>query len=266
MKIGLMANPNIRNVKETGEQVLKIMGESIIVEDEFARLLGLEGTPIGDMDIDIMVTIGGDGTILRTVAALDRKDVPIFGVNMGRMGFLSQVEPKDLLDSLDRLMEGDYEICRRMKIDVVLSGEILGSALNEVLIQGDRIGKIFRGGLGIGDLGNLMFEGDGIIISTPTGSTGHSLSTGGSVVDCELDAVIISPLGALTPARPLVISADKEIMINPGGECALAIDGVLVAKAAQGMEIRVSMSESRATFIIFDSDSFWRKLRQRIGG
>jgi len=217
-------------------------------------------------ELDLALVFGGDGTILRSVAAFDRREVPIFGVNMGRMGFLSQVEPKDLLPSLRRLLDGEFEICKRMKLDIMLNGEHLGSALNELLVQGDKIGKIFRGRLGIGDLGDLMFEGDGIIISTPTGSTGHSLSTGGSVVDCELDAVVISPLGALTPARPLVISAEKELLIAPGDECALAIDGELVAKGNRGVEIRISRSESRTTFIIFDSDSFWKKLRQRIGG
>jgi NAD+ kinase len=276
-KVGLFSNDSPRAI-ELAIGSVHYLGESveeIQIEEHLLEAIGKVDEELGSTckpldlekgNIDLALVFGGDGTILRAVAALDRKDVPVFGVNMGRMGFLSQVEPKDLNSSLDRLMSDDFEICHRMKLDVSLNGEHLGSALNELLVQGDRIGKIFRGRVGFGDLGDLLFEGDGIVVSTPTGSTGHSLSTGGSVVDCELDAIIMAPLGALTPARPLVISADKEVVIDPGGKCAMAIDGELVAKADQGMEIRINRSESRATFIIFDSDSFWKKLRQRIGG
>ncbi len=224
-------------------------------------------TPLGrGKDLDLALVFGGDGTILRAASILDGIEVPICGVNMGRMGFLSQVEPKDLHPSLKRLLAGDYDICSRMKLEVDLGAERQGSALNELLVQGDLIGKVFRGGVQIGSNGGLSLEGDGLIVATPTGSTGHSLSAGGSVVDCELDAIIVAPLAAMNPVCPIIVSPDKEVVITPSDACTLAIDGMEVSKARQGEEIRVRASDHRAVFAILEPGFFWRKLRQRIGG
>ncbi len=216
--------------------------------------------------IEVVLVFGGDGTILRAARDLDGFEVPICGVNLGRLGFLSQVEPKDLEADLKKLINDDFEISRRMKLDAYLSGQELGSALNEVLVIGSKIGKIFRANLEFGSLGRLKLEGDGVILSTPTGSTGHSLSAGACVVDWDQDAIVVAPLGAMEPSRGLVMSADKEVMVFPGDDCSLAIDGRIWGEVNRGSEIKVKRSNSRTAFVSFDSDPFWKKLRERIGG
>jgi len=216
--------------------------------------------------VDLALVFGGDGTILRAARALHGWDVPICGINMGRLGFLSQVEPKDLDTSLTRLVEGRYGLSERMKIDVHLGGQWLGSALNELLIIGKSIGKIFRANIRLGGLGELVMEGDGVIISTPTGSTGHSLSAGGPVVDPGMEALVVTPLGPLTLSRPIIIPATEDVMISPGAPCSLAIDGRVVGEAREGSEITASRSAHKSLFVSFDPDRFLRKLRERIGG
>ena len=214
---------------------------------------------------DLVLVFGGDGTILRAIRMFDRGGI-VCGVNMGRMGFLSQVEPKDLQSALEKLLSGKFSTSERMKLDVKLNGEMLGSALNELLVIGERIGKIFRGRLEIEGFGGLGLEGDGVIVSTPTGSTGHSLSSGGSVIDTELDAFMISPLAAMVPIRPLVVSARKMVSVLPEDRCTLAIDGAESGAAPSGSVIEVTKSPSKVRFAIMDGDWLWSKLRQRIGG
>lgn len=277
-KVGMIANDSPRAIDLALESVMFLkdkIGE-ILVEEHLLLNMAEKNDNVcsscrsfdpGRDKIDIALVFGGDGTILRAAQSLHGSETPICGVNMGRLGFLSQVEPKDLLTSLKKLVESDYRISRRMKIDAYLGGEKLGSALNELLILGDRIGKIFRANLQLGDpFGDLMLEGDGVIISTPTGSTGHSLSAGGSVIDYHMDAIVVAPLGALTPSRTIVMSAEKEVSVIPGDDCSLAIDGKAVREAHRGTEIRICRSDSRAAFVAFDSDPYWKKLRERIGG
>ncbi len=276
-KLGMMANDSPRAVDLAIESVSYLKGkvESMLAEDHLlaaiaarnrkisSSLAGLN--PATDL-VDLVLVFGGDGTILRTVQCFGDSAVPICGVNMGRTGFLSQVEPRDLLPSLKRLASGKFELVTRMKVEVRLGAEKLGSALNELLVQGTKTGKIFRASVGIQSLGDFMLEGDGVIVSTPTGSTGHSLSAGGPVVDWGLDAMVVAPLGAIRPIRPLVVSPEKEIVIVPGDECCLAMDGRVVGRAGQGNEVRVRRSESKAVFAVLRPDLFWAKLRQRIGG
>jgi len=276
-KLGMMANDSPRAVDLALESAayLKDKVDSILAEDHLLSAMAARNrkvcsslrtlNPTTDQ-VDLVLVFGGDGTILRTVQSFGSFAVPVCGINMGRTGFLSQVEPKDLFPSLKRLVSGKFDRISRMKIDVRLGAEKLGSALNELLVQGTRTGKIFRSNVHIDSLGDFMLEGDGVIVSTPTGSTGHSLSAGGPVVDWRLDAMIVAPLGAIRPIRPMVISSDKGIAVLPGDDCCLAMDGRVVASARQGHEVRVCRSESKAVFAVLDSNLFWTKLRQRIGG
>jgi NAD+ kinase len=276
LSVGLLANRSPRALDlalESADFLRDRVKTMRVEEDLMASMLERDGTlkPVclpleGGRGLDLALVFGGDGTILRAARILDGTEAPICGINMGRMGFLSQVEPRDLQPSLNRLLDGDYDVCSRMKLDVDLGADRKGAALNELLVQGDRIGKVFRGGVQIGSGGGLSLEGDGLIVATPTGSTGHSLSAGGSVVDCELDAIIVCPLAAMNPVRPIIVAPDKEIVITPSDACTLAIDGMEVSKASQGEEIRVSASDHRALFAVLEPGFFWRKLRQRIGG
>jgi NAD+ kinase len=274
-KVGMMANTSpgaidlaLESVRYLDGKLDEMFLEEHILEKARSRA-DVPSCPHLDpagQNLDLILVFGGDGTILRAVRCFDNVEIPLCGVNLGRMGFLSQVEPKDLWLSLDLLLKGDFGLSPRMKLDAHLGGEKLGSPLNELLVQGGGIGKIFRANLMIGDLGDLSLEGDGVIISTPTGSTGHSLSGGGAVMVPEMEGILVVPLGALTPSCPLVVPADTILAVNPGDECSLALDGEVVAEAGPGVEIRIAKSDSKVRFVTFDSGLLWRKLRQRIGG
>ncbi len=274
-RIGVMSNDLPRAIDLAMESADHLRSKTeVFLEDQLLRKMAEKDPGVSSRyrvlepggAVDLVLVFGGDGTILRAVRSFGDRETPVFGVNMGRMGFLSQVEPRELRSSLKKLSEGRFELQRRMKIEVQLGAEKLGSALNELLVLGTRVGKVFRANIQIGSLGDLALEADGLVVATPTGSTGHSLSVGGPVVEGGLDALTLAPLGALKPARPVVVSADRGINIMPGEECTLATDGQVVATARQGMEIKVQRSETRAVFAVTDTNLFWRKLRQRIGG
>ncbi len=271
-----MANQSSRAQELASEAAIYLKDRvDILIEGSLRdRIMAGSGAPDlecevlspGEDETDMLLVFGGDGTILRAARSIHPSESPICGVNLGRLGFLSQIEPKDLEPTLDRLISGDFDVSSRMKIDAYLEGELLGSALNELLVIGARIGKIFRCDLSLGFSGELLLEGDGVVVSTPTGSTGHSLSAGGCVVDPESNAIVVAPLGAMEPSRGFVLPAEREVVISPRDECSLALDGVVRAEAGEGSEIIVRRSESRTLFATFGSDRFWRKLRERIGG
>ena len=198
---------------------------------------------------ELIVVIGGDGTILNVARQLKKSTIPILGVNLGTKGFMANIEPEDLKSLIDAV-NGDYKISRRMMLDVsyMRNGEIIYSdhALNDVVIHG------------CGDCINISaycngnhltaFSGDGIIVSTPTGSTGYSMSAGGPIVEPEAENLIISPICAhMMSARSFVLGPNSYICIDAhklhDRRANLYVDGNTVMDIANGDTIIVKRSE-----------------------
>lgn len=197
---------------------------------------------------ELIVVIGGDGTILNVARQLKKSTIPILGVNLGTKGFMANIEPEDLKSLVDAV-NGDYKISRRMMLDVsyMRNGEIIYSdhALNDVVIHG------------CGDCINISaycngnhltaFSGDGIIVSTPTGSTGYSMSAGGPIVEPEAENLIISPICAhMMSARSFVLGPNSYICIDAhklhDRRANLYVDGNTVMDIANGDTIIVKRS------------------------
>lgn len=268
MKWGLVCNYHVKKACSTGKDIyifLKENGE-VFAEDKFAEKQGFKGYSMLDINkkADVVVTVGGDGTILR---ALEKIDKPIFAINSGGMGFLSEVESKYAKEGLQRVIEGKYNIEERSKLKATVDGKRLPDAANEVTVQTSRIAKMIYLQVLIDDDLLETFGADGVIIATPTGSTSYALSAGGPILDPGVNAMVIAPLAPFKlAARPWVVPLDKKISVkllykSKGSK--IVIDGESPMDVTSDSKIEITGSEKKALFIRF-GESFYQMVRLKL--
>ena len=175
-----------------------------------------------DDSFDLMISVGGDGTILRAITHVKDLDIPIVGINTGRLGFLATIKRDDIIGALDQIFEGKYRISKRSLLSVTTnqkeSNFELDFALNEVTVSRKNTTSMISIETWLDDEYLNSYWADGLIISTPTGSTGYSMSCGGPVIMPESDSLVITPIAPHNlNARPLVISAKHKIRLNVSG-------------------------------------------------
>ena len=224
-------------------------------------------------DADAAIILGGDGTILKAASGAISYGCPILGVNFGRVGYMAEVGKSDI-DIIGRLFEGRYSISERMTLRVCVEENgcrhvVYENALNDAVLHSSRIGRvqglrIYSGGMFVAE-----HRGDGLIISTPTGSTAYSMSAGGPVLDPSLECMCITPVCSLSPAaRAMVFSADRELEIENSRDNAdgiyLSCDGfggVILSKRAR---IIISRSDKKAKLISMGNEEFFNVLRKKL--
>lgn len=277
MKFGLVARRDKSEALKLAYRVydfLKINGYDVVVDSETHSHLGEfdEGDviPLEEFDVDFIIAIGGDGTILR-IEHKTKKEIPILGVNMGTLGFLTEIEPDETFFALTKLLDGEYFIEERMKLRPLLqSGKPVPDALNEVAILTGIPGKIIHVKYYIdGGLGDEV-RADGVIFSTPTGSTGYALSAGGPFVDPRLDVVGIIPLAPVAlSSRPMIVPADSVIDVknlSTSRKTIMAVDGQFYCYIKPEVEIRIKKSPRKAKFVRFTREiypKYTMKLKKR---
>ncbi|MDD4094455.1 MAG: NAD(+)/NADH kinase, partial [Methanothrix sp.] len=205
-------------------------GTEIFVDEDLALQIGRNGTSVAEMErqkVDFIVSVGGDGTILRTIHKMI-DPAPILGINMGTLGFLVDVEPKDAIETLVRLLSG-FEVDVRSRLKLLINGVSLPSATNEIAFLTASPAKMIEFEIMVD--GSLMedFRADGVIIATSTGSTAYAMSAGGPIVDPRVDAIVLVPMAPFKlSSRPWVIPGDSEIEIRlklPEKEALVVVDG-----------------------------------------
>jgi NAD+ kinase len=225
-----------------------------------------EYLPIERMQTDFVVTIGGDGTILRTCVALPKPEPPILAVNMGVRGFLTEVAPEDIFTAIDKCLKGDFIIEKCTKLAITIGTRRFPDALNEVVITVDEPVRILYARIYKNDEHVLDCQADGIMIATPTGSTGYSLSAGGPVLDPSVDALILTPICSLNLPRSIVFPANSKIsveVIRPK-KVLMVIDGAYRELfRTVNTRIIITCSENETRFIRFRKD-FYNRLRSRL--
>lgn len=226
-----------------------------------------------EMDADLLIVLGGDGAILHASRILGRRQIPILGINLGRLGFLADLQPEDLRNNLEAICRRDFCIEEHLMFEcvhrtaagretVVLGlNEVLavcGAALQmidiELLIDGDKV---------------ATFSGDGLIVSTPIGSTAHSLSAGGPILRQTLDAFVVTPVCPHTLTnRPLVDGSDCEYLMRfpdiPAGVTAV-VDGQLRLPISAGDELVVRKAPVTFKLVRFQGHSYYRTLHRKLG-
>lgn len=226
MRVLLLNNRLKLHTVHMAEQMeirLKEMGVEVFIDN------GLQKP--GPISIDLLIVLGGDGTIIRAAREYAQSGVPVLGVNMGRVGFLSNIASNQLEENLERLLKGDYSIDERMVMEVeVCDGEfpiMTVGGLNEVIFR-STAPQIIELMLYVKDRSQGIYRGDGLIVATPTGSTAYSLSAGGPIVDPSLQAFVVTPIASsITHRRPLVISSQHPLIIKPrdARETVICVDG-----------------------------------------
>jgi NAD+ kinase len=219
--------------------------------------------PLKEMKTDFIITIGGDGTILRTCITLPKPEPPILAVNMGVRGFLTESDPKDACASVDKILNGDFKIEKCSKLASTANGKAAPDALNDVVISGGEPSKILYMQIYKNDQPIAKLEADGVIMATQTGSTGYSLSAGGPVLDPFVDAIVLTPICSLTTFRSMVFPADAKIRIDPvrPKEMLVLVDGRPLPMKCSTLTVK--HSKNVTSFIRFKQD-FYRRLESRL--
>ncbi len=223
-------------------------------------------------DITFGITLGGDGTLLHTAREIAPFGIPVCGVNMGNLGFLTEIEVPDLNTALDRLLAGDYYIEERLMLDAVVirngSPIYISPALNDVVVAKGGFSRMIKLKLFIDEELTADYPADGLIIATSTGSTGYSLSSGGPIINPELKVIVITPICPHTlHSRALVISENEEIKVRMQAthdDIVLTVDGQTVYNLLPDDTVVVRRSPFRARFIRFTGKSYYEKLRTKL--
>jgi len=269
--VGLVARYDkkqaLKLAKELAEY-LRDKGVEVYIEDTLVGKANFPAktVPLRSMKADFVITIGGDGTILRACLALPQPEPPILAVNMGVRGFLTEVEPKGACVAVERTLKGEFKIEKCAKLAVSTDGEAMPDALNDVVISAGEPSKILYTQIYKDNEPILKCQADGLIASTQTGSTGYSLSAGGPVLDPEVDAFVLTPVCSLTVFRSLIFSADSTVTIKAfrPKEMLVLIDGnYRQLVKSKNPKLTITRSKNVTSFIRF-RDDFYHRLRSRL--
>ena len=258
--VGIFYNSDNSKAKYSAINVEKILKEknvnaSIFTTDEFKQ------------DISMAIVLGGDGTILKTARFYAKYNVPILGINLGRLGFLSQAKSTQIEEAIELVINGSFKIEDRIMLSA-LNGKM--NALNDIVIKGDGFSRTSRLYVHINDNIVCDYLADGIIISTPTGSTAYTLSAGGPILSPILDAMVVVPICPHTMnARPIVIPSSEVINVTSSQKkplLTISADGQETHCLAADDNIQIKKSEFSAKLILLnlDKNSFYSVLKEKL--
>ncbi len=266
MKVLLLHNPHKQPAQAMAQRVATLMA------DKFVQVYIDNGEePCDDSDLDLIIVLGGDGTIIRAARRYSRLGIPLLGVNMGTIGFLCNIKANQLEENIDRIINSDYLIEERMllKVSLFRNDEHCGDfvATNEAAIKSS-ISRMIRFNMLVNNQHLSSFRGDGVIIATPTGSTAYSLSAGGPIIDADLKVLLVTPLAShFLSHRPMVLEASKTIQIEIvfGSQVLMCLDGQNSIDLQAGDRIEIAKSLLGLKMIKLDTIDFWSKINKRMG-
>lgn len=272
MKIGIVSRTDKKEALDLNKSIINYLLENNVnveIDSNIAvKLPEYEEfkTPITSMTSDFVLCIGGDGTVLNAQHVLSPKKIPILSINMGTVGFLTEVEPEDIFECLDALLSYDFFIEERVQLDVYCSDKWI-TVLNELVIMTSQPGKMLDLEINVDEEIVDNVRADGLIISTPSGSTAYAMSAGGPIVDPRVDAAVIIPICPFKlNTRPKIVPADSKITVkfNDVDKKGLAVlDGVNDKEYGYLDEIRLRKSENFAYFVRFRKN-FYESVNKKL--
>jgi NAD+ kinase len=277
--IGIMANqskPTAITVAKKLIDLIEYKGAIVFLDLDLARVTGQEskGIELDDFPIHVDCTfvLGGDGTLLGVARKLAGSRIPILGINLGYLGFLSEAEPEDLSASVDRILAGEYCVEKRLMLEaeVIRQDEVVkkGISLNDIGIAKGSFSRMITCKVKMDETYIGTYSGDGVIISTPTGSTAYSLSCGGPIVWPGLECILLTPICPHTLAsRPMVLPANSTLEIEVAAnhnEIGVTIDGQEGFTLESGDIVRVQQSLCSTHLIKWKERSFFEVIRKKL--
>ena len=255
-------------------------GHEVRLLEADARLAGLEEWACADEDLcpglDVAVSLGGDGTMLRTVDLVAGQEVPVMGVNLGQLGYLTEVEPTHLHLALKRFLDGAYEIEERMRLAVEVDASVAADgpdarshpALNEAVVEKTPMGHTVRLAVHVDGEFFTTYATDGLIVATPTGSTAYAFSARGPIVAPTHAALLLTPVSPhMLFDRTLVLepSAVVRIEVLPDRPATLSADGRNLGELAEGDAVVITAAKHPARLVTFEPRNFLRILKAKFG-
>ncbi len=255
-KVGLVSRldePQALDVAATLAKQLRKKGIAVTAELELAKRGRLGGgKDLSELQGDIIVTVGGDGTVLKTAMSIPEPETPILAVNMGSRGYLTEVEPSKAQRAIQLFMKGKCRLEKRAKLAVHLNGTHVVDALNELVVSSGSPSKMLDLRLAVDSEPLLEFRGDGVIVSTATGSTAYALSAGGPVVDSSVDAFVVTFICPLEFLRPTVLSMERSLTVslqNPKLRALVVADGRSQRALTQDVKLAVRKAQHYTVFV-----------------
>lgn len=257
---------------------MKLRRVAIVVHDgmiearrraaELSTWLSEHGIDVNDEGADLVVSLGGDGTMLRAAQLAHAADIPLLGVNLGTLGYLTEVDAGAERAALERIAADDLEIDERVMLRAEVDGDSF-VGLNEVLVERASRHRLVRLAVRIDGEDLAAFNADGVIVATPTGSTAYALSAGGPIVSPRAACVLVVPVSAhMIFARPFVLAPDEKVEITidrDGGDGFLSLDGALGRELTAGSLVTVEAHERPLRLIRLSGPGFLERLRAKLG-
>jgi NAD+ kinase len=278
--IGLAVNHSKIKADELTVKLVELVekyGSRIVLDEALAAKVGRPelAMPLDRFaeEAELLFVLGGDGTMLGFARQFARAGLPILGINIGHLGFLSEAEPKDLENAVKRVLDGDYFLERRLMLEaqVQRKGKIVMDsliALNDISIARNSFGGMVTCKVFVDDMYVDQYTGDGLLVSTPTGSTAYSLSCGGPIVAPHIEVILLTPICPHTlHSRPMVIAANQEVRIEVTAthpEMVLSLDGQIFKKLEQHDVVFVRQAPYKTTLIKWHDREFYDVLRQKL--
>ncbi len=270
-KIGIASRCDRPEVIEMVRKIVTHFGSKvqIFVSTPTAEVLGIEGIPVESMrdeGVELIVSIGGDGTVLRNIAKM-KDPLPVLGINMGTLGFLVDVEPEDAIEAIEEVLYG-FSYIERMRVDVFLNGEMLETATNEIAVMSAKPAKIIQFQVHVNDCLLDDMRADGVVFATPTGSTAYAMSAGGPIVSPRVNAIVVVPVAPFKlSSRPWIIPSDSEITVrlsSPKKEAVVAIDGQKSYRIKPEDIVKLKKSRYPARFVRVSDTCFYEKVQRKL--
>lgn len=252
-----------------------LSGKALVYMDKFYKKSGLEADFVDDdiySRVDAVIVLGGDGTILQTAEPCGKLKIPVMGINMGRVGFMTEIEVDEIERAVERLLTGDYKIEERMMMRVsIIKGDGNTStyyALNDAVIS-KSASQMVSLALYREDEKINAYIADGVILATPTGSTGYSLSAGGPVADPGMELFVATPICAhILSSRTAILPADKNVTVrlleDGSPEAVVTIDGQIKEYIKHGERVEVKKAQERVKLIKMGTQSFYDVLTKKL--
>ena len=273
--LGLYADPRVADPMTLLAAYLTKSGTDVVTLADAAAPLSARA--VGDADIateaDLIIAVGGDGTMLHAARLTGNGKVPLLGVNRGRLGFLADISPAEMLENLQWILDGDYTRESRLQLDAKITSpdgsERTAVALNDIVLQRRDTGRMLDFETRIADRYVNTHAGDGIIVATPTGSTAYALSCGGPILEPLLDAVVVVPICPHTLSdRPIVIPSSLDIALRllhrHDTKAEVSVDGHSLGELEPDDKLLISESANRITLIHPPGYDYYGILRSKL--